>query len=104
MFHQTQIACCSGGNKQESKKRAAKLAIKKVAPNLYEDLFGDEDEELPAEYTKEVENTAAAIEATVQQKSKKAKGKPQVNQAPLQRMEHSSPVQKVPADKLTLGC
>ena len=42
LFNQQSICCCAGQNKQESKKLAAKLAMFKVAPNLYQDLFDDE--------------------------------------------------------------
>ena len=55
MFHGTLIGSASGQNKAESKKAAAKVALKKVAPNVYEDLFNDEeppvDESLPANQT-----------------------------------------------------
>lgn len=51
MFHGTLIASASGQNKAESKKSSAKVALNKIAPNLYEDLFADEappvDESLP---------------------------------------------------------
>jgi len=43
MFHGLVIASASGQNKAESKKSAAKVALHKVAPNLYEDLFIDEE-------------------------------------------------------------
>ena len=43
MFHGLTISSSSGQNKQESKKSAAKVALFKVAPKLYEDLFYDEE-------------------------------------------------------------
>ena len=50
-FHGTLIASSSGQNKAESKKFSAKVALAKVAPNLYEDLYGNEeppkDESIP---------------------------------------------------------
>ena len=42
LFHGVVIASSSGQNKAESKKQAARVALHKVAPNLYEDLLGDE--------------------------------------------------------------
>jgi len=56
MFHGTLIASASGQNKAESKKSSAKVALHKIAPNLYEDLFADEappvDESLPGQEAK----------------------------------------------------
>ena len=56
MFHGLLIASASGQNKAESKKAAAKVALHKVAPKLYEDLFFDEvppaDESVPGQEAK----------------------------------------------------
>ena len=38
-FHGTSICCCRGQNKAEAKKAGAKLALHRVAPKLYIDLF-----------------------------------------------------------------
>lgn len=36
------IATCCGQNKKESKALVAKLALSKVAPNVYQGMFADE--------------------------------------------------------------
>ena len=41
-FGQQLIATCCGQNKKESKALVAKLALFKVAPNIYTGIFGDE--------------------------------------------------------------
>ena len=52
-FHGTCISCCRGQNKAEAKKAGAKLALHRVAPKLYMDLF--QDEKPPQEFQEETD-------------------------------------------------